>query len=72
MRGLCWRPKCETVSTQMVFKAMGQYEMKKGVNVDKETIRRLGRKGGTSKGSTEERAISEAGKKQKSGIWEVK
>ena len=56
MRGLCWRYKLETVSTQLVFKAVGLAEITKRVNVDegKETIRRVGRKGGASKGSTEE------------------
>ena len=51
MRGLCWRYKLKSVSTQRLFKAMGLDEITGTVNTDEgtEIIKRLGRKGGAKK-----------------------
>lgn len=56
MRGLCWRHKLKSVSTQRLFKAMGLDEIIRTVNTEEgtEIIKRLRRKGGTDKESRKE------------------
>ena len=56
MRGLCWRHKLKSVSTQRLFKAMGLDEIIRTVNTEEGTgiIKRLRRKGGTDKESRKE------------------